>query len=271
MNSLTVSENSAETLQIVEKDGIQAVSARELHKGLGITDRFSRWFESLLKYGFSENEDFTSVKTSTLVNNGAERELDDYAVSLDMAKQICMLQRSEKGKQYRQYLINLEKAWNSPEKVMERALEIAHRKAEEATRRIMEMQPKAAVYDELVDRSKIINFRDMASKLGMSQTKFMAILKSKYIYKNSAGEYRAYAEYQEYFVLRTFFKNAKKTGEQLLLNMDGVSHFINLYLKEKKGDSVLSAEEKARIEKSAALTRSALEEFYANEKIGRAE
>lgn len=81
-------------LIIQELDNKQVVSARELYKGLQITDRFNRWFDSLLKYGFQENQDFTSVKTSTLVNNGAEREIDDYIISLDMAKQICMLQIS---------------------------------------------------------------------------------------------------------------------------------------------------------------------------------
>ena len=62
------------------------VSARELYTGLEITDRFSRWFERMSAYGFSEGNDFTSVKSSTVVNNGAVRELDDYILKLDMAK-----------------------------------------------------------------------------------------------------------------------------------------------------------------------------------------
>ena len=101
------------------------VSARELHTGLEITDRFSRWFERMSAYGFSEGNDFTSVKSSTLVNNGAEREITDYRISIDMAKQICMIQRSEKGRQYRQYFLDLEKAWNTPEQVFARALKMA--------------------------------------------------------------------------------------------------------------------------------------------------
>lgn len=101
------------------------VSARELYAGLEITDRFSRWFERMSTYGFAEGSDFTSVKSSTLVNNGAEREISDYQVSIDMAKQICMIQRSEKGRQYRQYFIDLEKAWNTPEQIFARALKMA--------------------------------------------------------------------------------------------------------------------------------------------------
>ena len=101
------------------------VSARELHTGLEITDRFSRWFERMSAYGFSEGNDFTSVKSSTLVNNGAEREITDYRISIDMTKQICMIQRSEKGRQYRQYFLDLEKAWNTPEQIFARALKMA--------------------------------------------------------------------------------------------------------------------------------------------------
>lgn len=119
----------------------QTISARDLHKGLEVTDRFSRWFERMVAYGFTENVDFTSVKSSTLVNNGAEREIQDFDLSVDMAKHICMVQRTEKAKQVRQYLIDLEKAWNTPEQVMARALKLADRTINELTAKIEEQKP----------------------------------------------------------------------------------------------------------------------------------
>lgn len=87
------------------------MSARALHTGLEISRRFSTWFETNSQ-GFVENEDYTSVLSGTVVNNGAHREIQDYSLSVDMAKHICLMSRTEKGKQIRQYFIDLEKAWN---------------------------------------------------------------------------------------------------------------------------------------------------------------
>lgn len=102
------------------------VSARDLYGALEIKERFSAWAERILNY--FGNEEMTSVLTPTEVqNNGGVqiRELQDYIVSVDTAKHICLMSRTEKGKQCRQYLIDLEKAWNTPEQIFARALKMA--------------------------------------------------------------------------------------------------------------------------------------------------
>ena len=105
----------------------QTVSARELHERLKINTRFNDWFPRMVEYGFSEGMDFYSKMSKT--ENGG-RPSKDYDISIDMAKQICMIQRTPEGKAVRQYLIDLEKAWNTPEQVMARALKFADKEIE---------------------------------------------------------------------------------------------------------------------------------------------
>lgn len=102
----------------------QMVSARDLYESVGSSERFSNWFNRQLQFGFIENEDYVGCKT---FNTLARQELQDYQLTIDMAKQICMVQKNEKARAVRQYLIDLEKAWNTPEQVMARALKIADR------------------------------------------------------------------------------------------------------------------------------------------------
>lgn len=146
------------------------LSARELHKELNIAGRFSRWFEQMSEYGFEENVDFTSVQNCTVVNNGATRELQDYQITLDMAKEIAMLQRNEKGKQIRKKLIELEKAWNSPEKVMARALDIAHKTIANLQIENEDMKPKAIFADAVATSDTSILIGDLAKLIKQNGT-----------------------------------------------------------------------------------------------------
>lgn len=143
----------------------QTVSARELHKEVGSTERFSNWFERQLQFGFVENEDYTSVKSFTVVNNGAKRELDDYELSVDMAKQICMVQKSERARAIRQYLIDLEKAWNTPEQVFARALKMADKAIENLQTQISKMKPSALLGKAITTANTSILVGDLAKIL----------------------------------------------------------------------------------------------------------
>lgn len=95
-----------ELIKITETEGKRTVSARELHEKLGVTERFNSWFSRMLKFGFEENKDYIGCKE---FNTLAKQELQNYYISLDMAKEICMIQRSEIGRTFRQYFIECER------------------------------------------------------------------------------------------------------------------------------------------------------------------
>ncbi|MCK9577691.1 MAG: phage antirepressor KilAC domain-containing protein [Clostridia bacterium] len=103
------------------------VSAIELHKFLGIGTKFQDWFPRMIGYGFKQGTDFNPLKIENVLSQKRERTYSatDYQLTIDMAKELCMIQRTEKGKEARQYFLSVEKAWNSPEQIMARALKMA--------------------------------------------------------------------------------------------------------------------------------------------------
>lgn len=128
------------------------ISARQLHKTLEVKTRFSQWVEQNFKM-FKENEDFTSVVGTTLVNNGAVRELQDYAVTIRMAEHLAMMSKTNKGHEVREYFIQVEKDFNSPEKIMARALLMADKKVHKLEAQIEADRPKV-LFADAVSASK---------------------------------------------------------------------------------------------------------------------
>jgi phage anti-repressor protein len=89
----------------------QTVSARALHEFFELAERFSAWCKRMFSYGLVENVDFATVGFPTVVNNNGTKEIGDYLLTIDAAKHIAMVQRSEKGRQARNYFINIEKLY----------------------------------------------------------------------------------------------------------------------------------------------------------------
>ncbi len=163
------------------------VSARDLHEGLEISTRFNDWFPRMAEYGFSEGKDFYSKMSKTSDKGG--RPSVDYEITVDMAKQICMIQRTDKGKQYREYFLELEKAWNSPEQVFARALHMADKV-------IDELQPKASYYDMILQCKDLIATTTIAKDYGMSAKKFNAMLHDMGVQFKQGDIWVLYAKYQ---------------------------------------------------------------------------
>lgn len=156
----------------INYDGEQpTVSARDLHEGLEVKSNFTTWFDRMCEYGFTENDYKKCFPKMESGLNGGQN-MVDYQISVDMAKQICMIQRSEKGKQYRQYFIDLEKAWNTPEQIFARALKMADQKIEklkETNAGLLEdverMRPKEIFADAVKASDSSILIGDLAKLL----------------------------------------------------------------------------------------------------------
>ena len=151
----------------------QTVSARELHKQLHIGTKFTTWFERMKEYGFTEGNEFFPKMGETSESGG--RPSVDYDISVDMAKQICMIQRTPEGKAVRQYLIDLEKAWNTPEQVMARALKLADRTIDKLksdnkalTADNERMKPKEIFADVVSTSQTSILVGDLAKLIGQN-------------------------------------------------------------------------------------------------------
>lgn len=154
-----------ELIKVQSDNEKQLVSARELHKALNVKTRFSQWVSQNFKH-FRENIDFSSVVTTTHQNQyGGTKEIQDYALSVEMAKHIAMMSGTQKGYEIRDYFIQVEQAWNSPEMIMKRALEIAHKKVEQLKIENEQMKPKALFADAVTASHTSILVGDLAKIL----------------------------------------------------------------------------------------------------------
>jgi anti-repressor protein len=181
-------------LLALDENGNQTVNARELHMKLEIDTPFRLWFPRMCEYGFIEGRDYTPYK---FVHPQNQQEITDYRLTLSMAKEIAMLQRTEAGRAIRQYLIKVEEAWNTPELVAARALKWADGQLKLRDARIAELEPKAAFYDQVADSRDAIDMRNVAAVLnipGMGRNKLFALLRDKKILDGNNIPYREYQE-----------------------------------------------------------------------------
>ena len=150
------------------------VSGRTLHRELGVGTEYAKWMTRMTEYGFVEGQDFNSVKIDEVRQEGnrhVKREITDHALKLDMAKEIAMIQRTEKGKEVRQYFIQVERDYNSPEKVMARALLMANNKVLTLETKVEELKPKALFADAVAASKTSILIGELAKLLNQNKVK----------------------------------------------------------------------------------------------------
>ena len=187
-----------ELIKVTYDNDRPLVSARDLHEFVGVGTLYKDWFPRMREYGFAEGADFNLLKIERVQNEGGRmvsRTVDDAIMSLDMAKEICMLQRNEKGKLARQYFLQLEKDWNSPEKVMARALQIADRRIHKLEEQAAADRPKVLFADAVSTAKTSILIGELAKLLkqngvDVGQNRLFDWLRSKgYLIRRRGSDY----------------------------------------------------------------------------------
>lgn len=225
-----------ELIKINYESDRPTVLARDLHEFLEVETPFNKWFSRMCEYGFTDGADFQTF----LSESTGGRPATDAQLTIDMAKEICMLQRNEKGKQARQYFLQLEREWNSPEAVMSRALRMAEERLERfktinANLSVQNaiMQPKAEYFDGLCDRESLTGIRETAKLLGLKQNDFVKwLIDHKYIYRDKRGRLMPYAEHVDsglFTIKETYNDKTDWTGVQTLVTVKGKERFLKTF------------------------------------------
>lgn len=144
------------------------VLGRDLHKMLEVETPYHKWFPRMCEYGFSEGTDYAEVMDNFVQNPLGGRPSTEHQITIAMAKELCMLQRSEKGKQARQYFIAIEEAWNQPEAIMARALQISDRKIKALEAKIEQDKPAVFFAANVAASDDTILVRDLAKLIKQS-------------------------------------------------------------------------------------------------------
>lgn len=188
----------------VNENQEQTISGRELHMFLGVDTPYKKWFDRMCEYGFEENRDYLVTDIFVHNSNGGKQNQVEHILKLDMAKELCMLPRNEKGKQARHYFLEVERDWNSPEKVMARALVIANKqidtlKLENAVQRqvIAEFKPIKEYVDTILSSEDTVTITQIAADYGVSAQALNKMLHDKGLIRKVGGQWVLYSNHMQ--------------------------------------------------------------------------
>ena len=232
-------------LEIITTEDRQYINARDLHNSLEVGRDFSNWIKDRIeKYGFIEGKDYQKTENLSSPNlaNAKSRPqiMIDYLLSLSMAKELAMVENNDNGREIRQYLIKVEQAWNTPEMIMARALQVSSKtinslneKLYLAEKTIEQQKPKVEYFDTLINRGNSTNIRNTAKELKIPERQFIKMLQlDGFLYRDKHNQLCPYSEYIQkgYFEVKEW-QQGEKTGTQTLITVEGKQFFINKYQK----------------------------------------
>ena len=221
----------------------QLVSGRELHQFLGVKTRYSIWFDRMSEYGFTEDIDYTAVVQKRTTAQGNQTEYIDHAMKLDMAKEVSMIQRNEKGKQARQYFLEVEKAWNNPDMIIKRAMDLQARKIVMLETENKELKPKALFAEAVESSNGSILVRDLAKILKQNNVEigekrlFAWLRDNGYLIKKLGSDYNSPTQRSMNLGVMEFTENTvvRNSGDVILrktpkVTGKGQTYFVGKFL-----------------------------------------
>lgn len=189
-----------ELIKVDIKNNRQVVSARELYKGLEISKRFNNWVENNFKL-FEESTDYIGCTRSTPYNKmypeAGSQDIQDYVITIEMAKQLAMMVRNDNGKRYRKYFLKLEEKWNDPQEVVKRGYEILQDENIQLKLENKKIKPKATYFDQIMASKSLMITTTIAKDYGMSAKAFNDLLKKLKIQYKLGGIWYLYSKYQD--------------------------------------------------------------------------
>lgn len=224
------------------------VSARELHKVLEVKKQFTDWWKQQQGYGFEENQDFVVYTSRCMANqHGGKKEIKDYAMKLDMAKELAMVSKTDKGKEVRKYFIQVEKDFNSPEKIMARALVIANKQISTLQLKLEEQQPMVEFAETVANTKDYIDMNEMAKVCNdekllingklIGRNKLYNWLRDRgYIMQNSTQPYQKYINNGLFKVVEVVKNTAygSKTNTKTLISGKGQIKIVEMIRDENR-------------------------------------
>lgn len=240
-----------ELIKVTYDSECPTISGRDLHEALGVNSNYTTWFNRMTEYGFTENVDYATCFPNLESENqhGGQNKID-HQLTLNTAKEICMLQRSEKGKQFRQYFIEIEKQWNTPEAVMARALQMANNKLEQIKlhnikleAKIEEDKPKVLFAEAVAASKTSILIGELAKLLKQNGVEigqnrlFEWLRKNGYLISRKGSDYnmpmQRYMEMGLFEIKESTSVNGDgsiKTNKTPKITGKGQAYFINKFL-----------------------------------------
>lgn len=211
--------DSTQLIPLTENDGVSAVMGRDLHKFLEVNTEYRAWIKRMFEYGFEIDQDY-AIKNDRTPSPAGMKERANHILSLDMAKEISMIQRTDKGKQARQYFIECERRATNPAPAELSRMDLIQLAMESEKERLaleeknQELTPKAEAYDSFIEATGKYNIGTVAKMFGKGQNwLFRELRNTGVLIGKGAMKNTPYSQYMHHFEVKASHFE-RSNGEQ---------------------------------------------------------